>query len=163
MSFLFGVIAAFGVMHVIRNRHHHHTRGSGRRFGPGASLRRRWMRRWRSRGVERVADWIDASSAQTRVLAEEAEALFDEAHKVHRGADLRGVFAEALRGDQLDRAAVEGALDARAEAMQRLKARALAAVERLRGELDDGQRQELASLVEDGPHGRCCRRPAPQA
>lgn len=164
MGFLFGVFAAFGVMYFVRHRHprnagDRHRSGRGRRFSPGAAMRRRWMRRWHSRGVERVGDWIDASPSQARALADEAFGLLDEAHRAHRGASLRGVFAEALRVDTFDKDAVEGALDARAEAMRGLKDRAVAAVERMRGELDDEQRQELAALVEHGPHGRCHRRP----
>jgi hypothetical protein len=158
MGFLFGVIVTLGVLHFARNHHRKDRRSGGsRRFSPRSAMRRRFVRRWHRRGMERLADWIDASPAQARVLAEEAEGLLDQAHQVHRGSGgLRGVFAEALRADELDKDAVEGALDARAEAMKGLKEKALAAVERIRGEFDADQRQELAGLVERGPHG-CCR------
>jgi hypothetical protein len=156
MSFLFGVIATLGVLHVIRHRTPR-LAGPSRvrsRFSPGAAMHRRWMRRWHLRHVEGLADRLDASPAQARVLAEEAEGLFEQAHRLHRGVALRGVFAGALRADAFDRAAVEGALDTGAEALRGLKDRALATVERLRAELDPEQRQELAELVEKGPHSR---------
>ncbi len=156
MGFLFGVIVTLGVLFAVRNHHRKDNgRGRSRRFSPRAAMRRRFVRRWHQRGLEKLSDWIDASPAQARVLQEEAEGLFEQAHKVHDGS-LRGVFAEALRADELDKQAVEGALADREEALKGLKERALAAVERIRGELDAEQRQELAGLVERGPHG-CCR------
>ena len=156
MGFLFGVIVTLGVIHFVRNRHRR-VRGNGRSrsFSPGAAMRRRFGRRWHQRAMGRLTDWLDASPAQAQVLAEEAEGLISQAHAVHKDG-LRGVFAEALRADELDKQAVEAALSEREAAIKALKERAVAAVERIRGTLDAEQRTELAGLVERGPHG-CCR------
>lgn len=152
MSLIFAILIVLGAVHFVR---HHH--GSSRRFGPRAAFRRRMHRRMRSRGVQKIADWIDADAGQTRALAEEADGLFDAAKALDpRG--LRGVVASALRDDDFDKGAVEGAFDERSAAVEAFRARALGAIERLRGELDDEQRGELAALIEHGPHGRCCRR-----
>lgn len=130
-----------------------------------AALLRRaaWRRFARSRrfGPRRVLRRIGATPEQERAVLSETDALADLLGALRRDAgDLRGDLARLLAEPSLDAARVAAALDARLGRAAELRARLAEAVAKVHGALGPEQRERLASLVREGPHGRCGQRAA---
>ena len=145
-----GVFAAIAFAKARRHRHGHgchHGGGHGPHHG-------RWHRRGRRWFVHRTLARLDATPAQERALVAELDALEQRLRAARGGLTaLRPALADALRGRELDGAALAG-LEAGVDAAI-ADARA-ALVDGLRGIhalLDDKQRATLAELLGGGRGG----------
>jgi uncharacterized membrane protein len=104
---------------------------------------------------------IGATPEQERAVLAETDALAEVLSALRRDAGaLRADLAELLAAPSLDAARVGAALDARLGRAAELRTRLAEAVARVHAALGPDQRERLAALVREGPHGRCGRRAA---
>jgi Spy/CpxP family protein refolding chaperone len=131
-------------------RHHHHE-GHHCRGGRG-----RGFRSGRGRFVlNRLLDRLDTTPGQEKVIREAVDTLMEDVH------DARGEFrgtrreiAQAIRGETLDRGAIEGVFERHDVVIDRVRHNALDAFSKVHETLDERQRKILAELIESGPFGR---------
>lgn len=120
----------------------HHHRGFG-----GGHRRRRWM-------LHAMFHKIDASPAQERAIIAEIEKLQERVHGAKVGVkDARGDLAAALRGPELDDAALGAVLGRVDAATGEARAAVLDALRGIHGVLDDRQRAQVADLLDRGGAG----------
>ena|SRR5688572_12139338 len=116
----------------------------GHHGSPGA---RRWM-------LHAALARLDASPAQERAIIAELEKLEERVHTARRGLkDARGDLGAAVRSSVLDDAAL-GAVMGRVDATTgEIRAAAVEALRNVHALLDDGQRAQLADLLDRGGTG----------
>ena len=149
-GFLFGTACLLGLTATFArgHRHHdgHHCRGGG---GRGfRSARGRFV-------LNRLLDRLDTTPGQEKVIREAFDGLMDQLHDARgefRGT--RGDIAHAIRGENLDRGAVEGVFERHDGVIDRVRQNALDAFAKVHETLDERQRKMLADLIESGPFGR---------
>ena len=147
-GFLFGTACLLGLTATFaRHRHEgHHCRGArshGFRGGRGRFV------------LNRLLDRLDTTPGQEKVIREAVDTLMDEVHTA-RG-DFRGTrsaVAQAIRGETLDRGAIDGIFETHDQVIDRVRENAFAAFSKVHETLDERQRKILADLVESGPFGR---------
>ncbi|MEO8700508.1 MAG: hypothetical protein ABI867_10715 [Kofleriaceae bacterium] len=112
--------------------HHHH----------GHHGRRRWM-------LNAALARIDASPAQERFIIGELDKLRDRVYSARHGlAETRGDLAAAMRGPQLDDAAL-GAVLGRIDAVTgEVRAAAIDSLRSIHNVLDDKQRAQVADMLD---------------
>jgi uncharacterized membrane protein len=121
--------------------HHHHHHG-------GRHGRKRWM-------LHMALARIDATPAQERAIVAEVDKLEERMHAAKASLkDARIDLAGALRGPILDDAALGGVLGRADTATGEMRAAILDALRNVHAILDDGQRHQLADLLERGRPGR---------
>lgn len=109
---------------------------------------------WSHRGPGRhmlyqVFQRLDASPAQERAIVAEVDKLRERVREAKFGLrDARGDLAAALRNPTLDDAALGAMLGKVDGASANVRAAVLEALRNIHGVLDDGQRAELAELLE---------------
>jgi len=118
--------------HHVHYRHHrHHRRG-------------RWI-------LHAALARIDATPAQERFIVAEIDKLRDRVGGVHDGLfDVRADLAAALRGPQLDDAALGAVLGRVDAATAETRAATLDALRAIHGVLDDKQRAQVADMLDRG-------------
>jgi len=122
--------------------HGHHGFGGFARHGRG-----RWM-------MHALFSRIDASPAQERAILAEIEKLQERVHGAKVGVkDARGDLAAALRGPQLDDAALGAVLGRVDAATGEARAAVIDALRGIHGLLDDRQRAQVADLLDHGAAG----------
>lgn len=130
--------------------HHHHE---GRHCGGGGF---RGFRARRGRFVlNRLLDRLDTTPGQEKVIREAFDGLLDQlqdARSEFRGT--RSEIAQAVRGENLDRGAVEGIFERHDVVIDRVRQNALDAFSKVHETLDERQRKILAEIIESGPFGR---------
>ena len=147
-GFLFGTACLLGLTATFaRHRHEsHHCRG-GRAHG---------LRGGRGRFVlNRLLDRLDTTPGQEKVIREAVDTLMDDVHSA-RG-DFRGTrtqIAAAIRGEALDRGAIEGVFASHDVVIKRVRQNALATFSKVHETLDERQRKILAEMIESGPFRR---------
>lgn len=147
-GFLFGTACLLGLTATFARRHHdgHHCRGD--RSGGFRSGRRRFV-------LNRLLDRLDTTPGQEKVIRETFDTLLDTFHDARdefRGT--RGDVARAIRGDTLDRAAIDAVFDRHDQVIDRVRQNALDAFAKVHETLDERQRKILAEIIESGPFGR---------
>ncbi len=136
-------------------RCHHHGCGYGCGYGwhgpwDGPGYPRHHHRHRRGRWMMHAAlARIDATPAQERFIVTEIDKLRDRMGNAREGLfDVRGDLAAALRGPQLDDAAL-GAVLGRVDATTaETRAAALDALRAIHGVLDDRQRAQVADMLD---------------
>ena len=123
--------------------HHHHHHG--------------WHHGWRSgfdgrrRGLYVALSHLDASPAQERAIIAEVDKLYEKLHGARRNLkDSRGDLAAAVRAPELDDAALGAVLGRLDAATAEARSAALEALRNIHAVLDDGQREQLADLIDRG-------------
>lgn len=145
-------LGILGFVAVRRARHYHHcyAYGGGHHgFGPP------WHH-WHGGGHERrglymALSRLDCSPAQERAIINEIDHLKSKLRDTRYGLkDARGDLAAALRGPVLDDAALGAVLGRVDTATGDARAAILDAIRNIHAVLDDKQREQLASLLDQG-------------
>ncbi|HEY1556361.1 MAG TPA: hypothetical protein VGF94_16115 [Kofleriaceae bacterium] len=106
---------------------------------------------WRRRGLFMALSHLDASPAQERTIIGEVDKLKERLHAAKAGLrDGRGDLAAAIRGSALDDAALGAVLGRVDTATGEARGAILDALRNIHGVLDDGQRERLASFLDQG-------------
>jgi len=148
-GFLFGTACLLGLTATLaRSRHERHPcsggqRGRGFRIGRGRFV------------LNRLLDRLDTTPGQEKVIREAVDTVMDDVHEA------RGEFratrvdvAQAIRGEVLDRGAIDGVFDRHDRVIERVRQNALDSFGKVHETLDERQRQILAELIEAGPFAR---------
>ncbi len=149
-GFLFGTACLLGLTATFARGHHHHE---GRHCGGGGG---RGFRAKRGRFIlNRLLDRLDTTPGQEKVIREAFDGLLDQLHDAR--SEFRGTrseIAQAVRGESLDRGAVEGIFERHDVVIDRVRQNALDAFSKVHETLDQRQRKILADMIESGPFGR---------
>lgn len=122
--------------------HHHHHHGWGGR-----------------RGLYMALSHLDASPAQERAIIHEVDRFRERLHSARANLkDGRVDLAAAVRGENLDDAALGAVLGRVDTATAEARSAALDALRNIHAVLDERQRQQLAEILEVGWWGRGSRR-----
>lgn len=117
--------------------------------------------RWRRRGrwlTNYLAEMLDASSTQERIIGEAVSDLREKAASVKASTHgFRAKLAAAFRSEMFDDGAVSSGFDATQSAIEELKKAVRTHAKRLHETLSPSQRATFADLLERGPQG-CGRR-----
>ncbi len=148
-GFLFGTACLLGLTATLARGHHdgHHCsgrhRGRGLRFGRGRFV------------LNRVLDRLDTTPGQEKVIREAVDSLLEDVHEA-RGElhATRAEVAQAIRGETLDRGAIEGVFERHDQVIERVRQNALDSFSKVHETLDERQRKILAELIEAGPFAR---------
>jgi len=148
-GFLFGTACLLGLTATFaRHRHEgHHCSGGHRGFG---------FRAGRGRFIlNRLLDRLDTTPGQEKVIREAVDGLMDDLNEA-RGEfrDTRAEVAQAIRGETLDRGAIDGVFERHDRVIERVRQNALDSFGKVHETLDDRQRRVLAELIEAGPFAR---------
>jgi Spy/CpxP family protein refolding chaperone len=128
--------------------HHHHHHGWGHHGGG-----------FRRRGLYMALSRLDASPAQERAIINEVDKLHERLHSAKVNLkDGRTDLAAAIRGENLDDAALGVVLGRVDTATAEARSAALEAMRNIHAVLDERQRAQLADLLEGGWWGRGSRR-----
>jgi hypothetical protein len=149
LAIVIGVIALAAMRRAHRRCHGYHGYGWHGPFGPGG-YGYHPRRRRRARMMLHALFWrIDASPAQERAIIAEAEKLEDRLRGAKAGVhEARGDLAAALRGEQLDDAALGAALGRVDTATGQARGALVDALRGVHGVLDERQRSQLADLLD---------------
>ena len=147
-GFLFGTACLLGLTATFargrhEGRHCHGGHARGFRFG-----RKRWM-------LNRLLDRLDTTPGQEKVIREAVDTFVDDLQSA-RGQfkDTRQQVAQAIRGEALDRGAIDGVFAQHDVVIGRVRQNALDTFSKVHETLDERQRKILAELVESGPFAR---------
>lgn len=154
-GFLFGTACLLGLTATFARHHHgrHHCsgghRGRGFRSGRGRFV------------LNRLLDRLDTTPGQEKVIREAVDGLLEDVHEAR--SELRATRADvalAIRGETLDRGAIDGVFERHDRVIDRVRQNALDSFGKVHETLDERQRRILAELIEAGPFARgfgaCC-------
>jgi uncharacterized membrane protein len=116
-----------------------------------------WARhRFGRRGLYMALSHIDASPAQERAIIAEVDKLKERLQTARSSVkDARGDLAAAIRGPELDDAALGAVLGRVDSATGEARTAILEALRNIHAVLDNGQREKLADILDKGWwHGR---------
>ncbi len=141
-GFFIGTACLVGLVAVARSgrRHYGFGRGHHRSHHRGRFAFRRVLAR------------LDTTPGQEKVIRTALQDFKAEASDLH--AEVRGTrveLARALRGPELDKAALDRVFEKHDELIEKLRASFLAAADQVHGTLDERQREQLADMIEGGP------------
>lgn len=103
---------------------------------------------------------LDATPAQERAIVGEIDRMSDRVAEARTGMrEVREDLAAAVRGPQLDDAALGAVLGKVDAATGQARAAVLDAMRGIHGVLDDGQRERLADMIERSSRGSWRRGP----
>lgn len=149
---LFGTACLLGLTATVagQRREGRHCGGAGRgRGGYG-------FRGGRGRFfLNRLLDRLDTTPGQEKVIREAVDGVFEDLHDAK--SDLRGTrseIAQAVRGENLDRGAIDGVFEKHDVVIDRVRQNTLDAFAKVHETLDERQRKILAELIEAGPFAR---------
>jgi hypothetical protein len=148
-GFLFGTACLLGLTATFAKSRHEERHCSGGHRGRG-------FRSGRGRFVlNRVLDRLDTTPGQEKVIREAVETVIEDVHEARdefRGT--RADVAQAIRGEALDRAAIDGVFQRHDRVIARVRQNALDSFGKVHETLDERQRKILAELIEAGPFAR---------
>lgn len=145
-GFFIGAACLAGFVAVARGRRHGHHGGFRHHYGRRGFGGRFFMRR--------ILERLDTTPGQEKVIREAIHDLQEEAFGLRR--ELRGTrneIAEALRAPELDKALIDRVFAKHDEVIEKLRASAVASVDRVHSTLDEQQRKRLADIIDNGPFG----------
>lgn len=145
-GFFIGAACLAGFVAVARGRRHGHRGGFRHHYGRRGFGGRFFMRR--------ILERLDTTPGQEKVIREAIHDLQEEAFGLRR--ELRGTrneIAEALRAPELDKALIDRVFAKHDEVIEKLRASAVASVDRVHSTLDEQQRKRLADIIDNGPFG----------
>jgi len=148
-GFLFGTACLLGLTATFAHRHHdrHHCsggyRGRGFRSGRGRFI------------LNRLLDRLDTTPGQEKVIREAVDAVMEDLREA-RGEfrATRSDVAQAIRGETLDRGAIDEVFERHDRVLERVRQNTLDSFGKVHETLDERQRQALAELIEAGPFAR---------
>ena len=144
LGFLTAVALTYFVVRYAR-RHHF----GGRRM---RRHRREWM-------LNRLSSVLNTKPSQDRVLETALDDVMDAfAEEKNAFRASRSTFADILQAEEFDATALDALLTAQKEALGRVHASVAESLEKAHGALDNEQRAQLGTLIQNGPHGHCRRR-----
>lgn len=148
-GFLFGTACLLGLTATFA-RHRH----EGRHCGGGH--RGRGFRYGRGRFVlNRLLDRLDTTPGQEKVIREAVDGLMEDVHDARSELHAtRADVAQAIRGETLDRGAIDGVFERHDRVIERVRQNALDSFSKVHETLDERQRKVLAELIEAGPFAR---------
>ena len=148
-GFLFGTACLLGLTATFaRHRHHGHSCGGGHRGRGFRSGRGRFV-------LNRLLDRLDTTPGQEKVIREAVDTLMDDVHEARSELHAtRTDIAQAIRGETLDRGAIEGVFERHDHVIDRVRQSALDSFGKVHETLDERQRRILAELIEAGPFAR---------
>ncbi|EDM79151.1 hypothetical protein PPSIR1_27333 [Plesiocystis pacifica SIR-1] len=154
-GFIIGVAASFGAYAYFR-RHRGHYRDHGRyghRGRHGCGRHGRGRRGWGGRWVERIADLIDASPEQERVISDAARELRRDLEGMRdEGKASRRDLADAFGPERLDEERLGELFARHDERLTEARKSVVGALAKVHDALDPDQRQRLARwLARRGP------------
>ena len=149
-------LGILGFVAVRRARHYHHCYAYGGHHGFGPP----WSQ-WHGgghhgysygrRGLYMALSRLDCSPAQERAIIHEIDHLKSKLRDTRYGLkDTRGDLAAALRGPVLDDAALGAVLGRVDAATGEARTAILDAIRNIHAVLDDKQREQLATLIDEG-------------
>lgn len=148
-GFLFGTACLLGLT-VTFARHRHEGRhcygghrGRGFRGGRGRFF------------LNRLLDRLDTTPGQEKVIREAVDTLMEDIHEAR--SELRATrsdVAQAVRGETLDRGAIDGVFERHDRVIDRVRQNAIDSFSKVHETLDERQRKILAELIEAGPFAR---------
>ena len=149
IGFLFGTACLLGLTATVaRSRHEGHhcaggQRGSGFRFGRGRFV------------LNRLLDRLDTTPGQEKVIREAVDTVLEDVHDARGELQAtRADVAQAIRGETLDRGAIDGVFERHDRVIERVRQNALDSFGKVHETLDERQRKILAELIEAGPFAR---------
>jgi hypothetical protein len=151
-GFLFGTACLLGLTATFARHHHegHHCADGHR--GRGA----RGFRFRRGRFVlNRLLDRLDTTPGQEKVIREAVDTLLEDMQEARSELQAtRADVAQAIRGESLDRGAIDGVFERHDRVIERVRQNALDSFGKVHETLDQRQRRILAELIEAGPFAR---------
>jgi Spy/CpxP family protein refolding chaperone len=127
------------------------SRGFGRFGGPPWAARQgrsRWF-------LRRVFEQLDATPGQEKVIVKHVDSWLEHASTGRRElTDVRRQVAQALRGESLDEASLQAALEKVDDLLAKSKLELTQALTEIHASLDPEQRRDLADLLSYGPRHR---------
>ena len=148
-GFLFGTACLLGLTATFaRHRHEgHHCssghRGRGFRYGRGRFI------------LNRLLDRLDTTPGQEKVIREAVDSLMEDVHDARSELHAtRADVAQAIRGETLDRGAIDGVFERHDRVIERVRQNALDSFSKVHETLDERQKKVLAELIEAGPFAR---------
>jgi len=147
-GFLFGTACLLGLTATFARRHHDRGcygghRGRGFRHGGGRFI------------LNRLLERLDTTPGQEKVIREAVDTLMEDVHEAR--SELYGTradVAQAIRGETLDRGAIDGVFERHDLVIERVRQNALDSFSKVHETLDERQRKILAELIEAGPFAR---------
>ncbi len=113
--------------------------------------RPQWLSR---RFVRWLSTRLDATPEQHHTLVDEFEQLFDKAESMRpEGKLTRLDLSAAIRAESFDAETMGEAFARQDDKLRELREALVGALARIHDVLDDGQRQRLAEIIENGPRG----------
>lgn len=140
-GFFIGTACLVGLVAIARRPRH--------RFGPHGRLGgRRFL-------LRRALGRLDTTPGQEKVIRSAVHDFEEEAYTL-RGdlSSTRAELAGALRGQELDKSALDRIFQKHDELIEKLRASFVRALDQVHGTLDERQRQELAEMLEGGRWSR---------
>lgn len=148
-GFLFGMLGALSALWLARRVR---RCGGGGYYGYDGhgSYGGRWRRRYRRRMLYWIFERLETTPGQERVIREELERVFEQAHTTRQA--MRGMGSElgaALRAESLDEKGAFAALAAaEGDSLAKMRETLAQALSRIHEVLDSRQRVILAELLE---------------
>jgi hypothetical protein len=148
-GFLFGTACLLGLTATFaRGRHDGHHCSGGHRGRGFRSGRGRFV-------LNRLLDRLDTTPGQEKVIREAVDTVMEDVHDAR--AEFRATradIAQAIRGETMDRGAIDGVFERHDRVIGRVRQNALDSFGKVHETLDERQRKILAELIEAGPFAR---------
>ena len=148
-GFLFGAACLLGLTATFAKDRHDGRHCFGGHRGRG-------FRSGRGRFVlNRVLDRLDTTPGQEKVVREALDTLLEDVREARSELyATRAEVAQAVRGETLDRGAIDGVFERHDSVIDRVRQNALDSFGKVHETLDERQRKILAELIEAGPFAR---------
>ncbi|HET8939617.1 MAG TPA: periplasmic heavy metal sensor [Polyangiales bacterium] len=159
-GFILGTVCLFALVATLRHQYGFAWGGGygGRNFGrfggpPWAARhgRQRWF-------LRRIFEQLDTTPGQEKVIVKHVDSWMENVATGRRElTDVRRQVAQALRGEALDEASLQAALEKVDDLLAKSKLELTQALTEIHASLDPEQRRDLADLLSYGPrhhHGR---------
>lgn len=153
---ILGMVCLFALVATLRHQYGfawgcgYGGRNYGRFGGPPWAARhgQRWF-------LRRIFQQLDTTPGQEKVIVKHVDSWMDNVATGRRElTDVRRQVAQALRGEALDEASLQAALEKVDDLLAKTKLELTQALIEIHGSLDTEQRRELADLLSYGPRHR---------